>query len=64
MGMLHNHGHKYGYDFKTLKWVLEYAGFKDVRQTLFQESDLAEIKEMEPYDPLRTMESLCVECYK
>lgn len=64
MGMLHNHGHKAGYDFDTLKRLLERAGFIKVRRTLFQESDLPEIKEIEPYVAFRAMESLCVECYK
>ncbi len=64
MGMLHNHGHKCGYDFDTLKWVLERAGFSRVRRTLVQVSDLENIAEVEPYFPTKAMESLCVECYK
>lgn len=64
MGMLHNHGHQCGYDWPTLKWALERIGFKKVRKTLFQESDLPDIKEIEAYSPLRALESLCVECYK
>jgi hypothetical protein len=64
MGMLHNHGHKCGYDFEMLKLAMERAGFSRIRKTLFQESDLPEIKEIEPYIPIKAMESLCVECYK
>ena len=64
MGMLHNHEHKMGYDFDTLKWVLERAGFERIRRTLVQDSDLADIAEVEPYVPIKAMESLCVECYK
>lgn len=64
MGMLHNHGHKCCYDFEMLKRLLERTGFVRIRKTLFQESDLPEIKEIESYSPLRAMESLCVECYK
>lgn len=64
MGMLHNHGHKCGYDFETLKWVISNAGFERIRRTLVRESDLADIDEVEPYFPLKAMESLCVECYK
>jgi predicted SAM-dependent methyltransferase len=64
MGMLHNHEHKCGYDFDTLKWVLEKAGFGRVRRTLVQDSDLPDIVEVEPYVALKAMESLCVECYK
>lgn len=64
MGMLHNHEHKSGWDWETLKWALERQGFSRVRRTLFQESDFPDIKEMEEYSPLRCMESLCVECYR
>lgn len=64
MGMLHNHEHKCGYDFETLKWVLERAGFERVRRTLVQSSDLPDIVEVEPYVPVKAMETLCVECYK
>lgn len=64
MGMLHNHGHQCGYDWETVKWALERIGFKKVRRTLFQESDLPDIKDIEEYGPLRALESLCVECYK
>jgi predicted SAM-dependent methyltransferase len=64
MGMLHNHGHKCGYDFDTLKSVLERAGFGRIRRTMVQDSDLADIATVEPYFPLKALETLCVECYK
>jgi hypothetical protein len=62
MGMLHNHEHKCGWDYETLAYALEKIGFKNIRKTMFQESILPEIKEIEPYGPLRALESLCVEC--
>jgi len=64
MGMLHNHGHKMGYDFETLYSMLEEIGFKKINKTMFQESILEDIKEIEPYSPLRAAESLCLECIK
>jgi len=64
MGMLHNHGHRWGYDFETLDWMLRELGFVNIRRTLFQESSLSEIAVIEPYTALRGMESLCVECEK
>jgi len=64
MGMLHNHGHKCGYDWETLRWALERAGFKRIRKVLFQESDMPDISAIEPYSPVRALESICVECYK
>ncbi len=64
MGMLHNHGHKMGYDYETVNHILNQTGFTDVRKTMFQESALSDIQEIEPYAPLRAAESLCVECIK
>jgi hypothetical protein len=64
MGMLHNWEHKCGYDFETLKWVLEHAGFTDIKRTLYADSSIQCIAEMEPNNPMRVMESLCVECKK
>jgi predicted SAM-dependent methyltransferase len=64
MGMLHNHGHKMGYDFDTICHILNQTGFTDIRKTMFQESKLCDIKDIEPYAPLRAAESLCVECIK
>ena len=64
MGMVHNHEHRCMYDWDTLSWCLNLVGFRDVRRKMYQESDLPDIKEVEPYSPIRAMESLCVECYK
>ena len=64
MGMLHNHGHKMGWDFKTLAYWLGWAGFKSIRRTKYRESDLADISFLEPPNSGRELESLCVECYK
>jgi hypothetical protein len=64
MGMLHLWGHRWGYDFETLDWLLSDTGFTNIRRTLFQESRISDICRVEPYSPLRGMESLCVECQK
>jgi SAM-dependent methyltransferase len=64
MGMLHNHEHKCGYDFESLSWVLGNAGFVEVEKKLYADSQIEGIIEIEPSMPLRTMESLCVECIK
>jgi len=64
MGMLHNHGHKMGYDLETLSHVLHKIGFVSVKKTMYQESQLSDIQDIEPYAPLRAAESLCVECEK
>jgi predicted SAM-dependent methyltransferase len=64
MGMLHNHEHKCGYDFESLSWVLGNAGFIEIEKKLYADSQIEGIIEIEPSMPLRTMESLCVECIK
>lgn len=64
MGMLHNHGHKFGYDYETLKWIVESTGFTEVKRTLYGESEIKNIAEIEPLNPLRMMESVCIECWK
>lgn len=67
MGALHNHEHKMGYDFETLKTLFERAGFVDIKRTFYQESVLPEIAEMELYNlqhTIRAAESLCVECVR
>ena len=64
MGMLHNHGHECGYDFASLKWLVEHAGFVNVKRTLYADSTIEDILTIEPQMPLRVMESLCIECEK
>lgn len=64
MGMLHNHDHKCGYDFESLSWTVEQAGFKNILRTLYADSTIENIKEIEPLIPLRIMETLCIECVK
>lgn len=64
MGMLHNHEHKCGYDFESLSWVLNHVGFVDIRKTLYALGEVEDLETIEPMEPLKIMESLCVECRK
>jgi len=64
MGMLHNHEHKCGYDFESLKWLVEYIGFIDVKRTLYADGTPDNLLELEPMDPIKIMETLCMECRK
>jgi hypothetical protein len=64
MAMLHNFGHRCGYDFETLHWLLQEIGFTNIRRTGFQEGRLPNLPTIEPNWALRAMESLCVECEK
>lgn len=63
-GMLHGHEHKAAWDFETLSHHLNASGFHEIKETFFQESVIPEIKEIEPYDYLRAVESLCVDSRK
>jgi len=63
MGALHNHEHKMGYDFETLKHLLETIGFNSVTKTVYSQSNIPEIASLEQENP-RKYESLCVECVK
>jgi predicted SAM-dependent methyltransferase len=60
-GIFRNHGHKFIYDFATLKIILEEAGFKNITKTCFNEGSnkdlLLDSKE-------RELESLYVEAQK
>jgi predicted SAM-dependent methyltransferase len=64
MGMLHNHGHKMGWDWDTLYFWLAHIGFRDIKKTKYRESNLKDISILEPVNLGRELESLCVECYK
>lgn len=64
MGMLHNHGHKCGYDFESLKWLVEYVGFTNTTRTLYADSSIENIQNIEPQIPIKVMETLCIECDK
>lgn len=64
MAMVHGHEHKCIWDFETLKFFLSDCGFVSIEQVAYQTSSINEILEIEPYEPLRTLESLCVECVK
>lgn len=64
MGMLHNHDHKCGYDYESLSWVLNHVGFNKITRTLYADGSVENLDIIEPMNPLRIMESLCVECSK
>lgn len=64
MGMVHGHHHKFIWDFETLEYYLRETGFRFIEETMYQQSCIVEIKDIEPYEPLRALESLCVECRK
>ena len=53
-----------GYDFESLKWLVEYVGFVDVKRTLYASGEVEDLEVIEPMEPLKIMESLCIECKK
>ena len=52
------------YDFESLKWLVEYIGFIDVKRTLYADGTPDNLLELEPMDPVKIMETLCIECRK
>jgi predicted SAM-dependent methyltransferase len=64
MSQVHGFGHKWNYDFESLKHVLEDAGFKNVTRKKVFESSIPEIKQIEPCTKLRLLETLYVEAKK
>lgn len=65
--MIFNWGHKWMWDFNSLKMELESIGFKSIKQLQHLESDIGRIEEIEtrlPEDKIkaRNLESMFVEC--
>lgn len=57
-------GHKWIYDFESLKEILERVGFKSVKRRSFLKGEMPELKKLEPHTKGRQMESLYVEAKK
>jgi len=64
MGMLHGHGHRFGWDFSSLSLILSKIGFVSIKEYLYQESEIENILDIERCSPLRALESLAIECRK
>jgi len=66
MAMLHGNGHRCGWDYEMLHAILDTVGFSSIERTLYGESKIPmeELTHLEPYHPLRFLESLCIECSK
>jgi len=56
--------HKWGYDFESLKDILERAGFKDIKKRDAFDSDIPDILSVEPHHKDRVDESLYIEAKK
>lgn len=61
---LHGFGHKSCYDFESLKDILGKAGFSNITKKTAFESAIPNIKELEPSDEGRLLESLYAEAEK
>ena len=57
-------GHKWLYDFESVKDVLERAGFVNISREKFRESSIPDIEKVEPADEERILESAYVEAEK
>lgn len=63
---MHDHGHQATYDYETLYWILSSMGFQEINRTSYADGnyDLHHNDKLTAEDPLRAVESLCVECVK
>lgn len=61
MSQCHGHKHKWNYDFESLKLMMEDSGFKNVVKKTHFDSLIPNIKDVEPLDEIRQMESLYIE---
>ncbi len=61
---LYDLGHKWVYDFESLKDILERAQFKNINRKRFRESNMPDIDILEPDREIRKMESIFVEAQK
>jgi predicted SAM-dependent methyltransferase len=64
MSQVNNWGHKWGYDFESMKRILEEAGFTDVKMKKPYESIIPNIKTIEPGSEGRLLETAYVEAKK
>lgn len=64
MSQLHGWGHKWGYDFESLKDILERAGFSNIEKKQVLDSSLPDIKKLEPTVGMRALETVFVEAEK
>ena len=64
MSQVCNWGHKWNYDFESMKHILEKIGFSQVAKKRVFESFIPDIKEIEPNEESRILESLYVEAVK
>tara|TARA_B100000959_G_C14793895_1_gene546756 strand:- start:12 stop:689 length:678 start_codon:yes stop_codon:yes gene_type:complete len=64
MSQIYNWGHNWGYDYDSIKDILQRSGFKDIKRMAFHESQIPNIMEIEPDIEERKLESIYVEVKK
>jgi len=64
MSQLHGWGHKWGYDFESIKDILERAGFTKVVKKEVFDSKIPDIKKLEPTGGTRLLETVYVDATK
>lgn len=64
MSQLHGWEHKWGYDFESLKDILERVGFLNVVRKEVFDSSIPDIKRLEPSSESRLLETVYVEAVK
>jgi predicted SAM-dependent methyltransferase len=64
MSQVHNWGHKWNYDFDSMRHLLQVVGFQKISKKSYHDSMIPEIRTIEPYDEGRKLETLYVEAQK
>jgi predicted SAM-dependent methyltransferase len=64
MSQVHGFGHKWCYDFETMKHVLGNIGFVGIQKKLAFNSVIPDIDQLEPNNAGRLLETAYVECFK
>jgi len=63
-GQIFGYGHKWTYDYDSLKDMLRKAGFAKITQKKYGDSSMFKIGVIEPSRKIRKIESLCLEAIK
>lgn len=64
MSQVHGFGHKWNWDFESMKHILSEIGFSNIEKKEAFDSDISNIKEIEPRGEGRLLETIYVEAIK
>jgi hypothetical protein len=64
MSQVHNWGHRWNYDFDSLRHVLRLAGFDGIAKRTLHDGDFPDLSSLEPDSEGRKLETLYLEARK